>query len=60
MTDKAIAFYNNIIDNYTETCKKEKTETDKIMRAVWTDKRRQIERVFQKIYEKPIDKSLKV
>ena len=60
MTEKAIALYNKIIDDYTETCEKERTETDKLMRSMWSDKRRKIEKVFQKMFGKPIDKPNKM
>jgi hypothetical protein len=60
MTEKAILFYNKMIDDYTETCAKEKAETDKMMRAIWSDKRRKIEKIFQKMFGKPIDKMQKV
>ena len=59
MTEKAIALYNKIIDDYAETCEKERTETDKLMRSMWSDRRRKIEKVFQKMYGKPIDKARK-
>ena len=60
MTEKAIALYNKMLDDYTETCAKERAEKDKMTRSMWSDKRRKIEKVFQKMFGKPIDKMKKV
>lgn len=60
MTEKAIEFYNKLIDDYIETCEKERTETDRLMRSMWSDKRRKTEKVFQKMFGKPIDKAEKM
>lgn len=60
MTEKAIALYNKMIDDYAETCAKEHAEKDKMMRSLWSDRRRKIEKVFQKMFGKPIDKMKKV
>ena len=60
MTEKAIEFYNKIIDDYIETCEKERTETNRLMRSRWSDKRRKIEKVFQKMFGKPIDEARKM
>ena len=60
MTEKAIAIYNKMIDDYTETCAKECVEKDKMMRSLWSDRRRKIEKVFQKMFGKPIDKMKKM
>lgn len=60
MTEKAIAFYNKMIDDYTEICAKEHAEKDRMMRSLWSDRRRKTEKVFQKMFGKPIDKSIKM
>ena len=57
MTKEAIAFYNKLIDNYIYFCAKEKAETDRLMRALWSTERRKVEKIFHKTFHKPIDKA---
>lgn len=60
MTEKCKTLYNAMLTDYEETCAKEQAETDKLMRALWADKRRKIEKIFLKMFGKPIDKMRKV
>ena len=53
---KALVFYNRLVDDYKDTVAKERTATDKMTKALWADRRRKIEKVFQKTFGKPIDK----
>lgn len=60
MTEKCKTLYNAILTDYEEACAKERAATDKLMRALWADKRRKIEKIFLKMFGKPIDKMRKV
>ncbi len=60
MTEKGKALYNAILTDYEEACAKEKAATDNLTRALWADKRRRVEKIFYKMYGKPIDKMRKV
>lgn len=60
MNEKAIAFYNRLIEDYIDICAKEKKETDKLIKSLWRDRRTKIEKVFSKTFKKPIDKCHKI
>lgn len=60
MSPNAILHYNRFIDIYQEIKIKEKNEKDKIKKSLYSDERREIEEVFEKIFHKPIDKSSKL
>jgi hypothetical protein len=49
-----------MLTDYEETRAKEQAATDKLQRALWADKRRKIEKIFLKMFGKPIDKMRKV
>lgn len=60
MNQKAILFYNKMLREYAELCEKERNAQDKMERALYSDKRRKYEKVFQKMFGKPIDKATKL
>lgn len=60
MTEKCKTLYNAMLTDYEETRAKEQAATDKLQRALWADKRRKIEKIFYKMFGKPIDKMRKV
>lgn len=60
MSPNAILHHNRFIDIYQEIKIKEKNEKDIRKKSLYSDERRKIEKVFEKIFHKPIDKSSKL
>lgn len=60
MNQKAISFHNKMLREYAELYAKECNTQDRLERALYSDKRRKYEKVFQKMFGKPIDKATKL
>lgn len=60
MPPKAIEIYNKLIDEYNTLEEKIKTESSMMLRSLYKDKQRKAEKLFSKMFGKPIDKATKL